>query len=97
MPAFEALTPNRLARLIGTPDAPVLLDLRIDEDFDADPTLIPSAARHDFRAVAAAAPALHGRRAVLYCHKGLKISEGAAAMLRSEGVRAEILEGGYVA
>jgi len=38
----------RLARLIGTPQAPVVLDVRIDEDFNEDPRLLPGAIRHPF-------------------------------------------------
>ena len=40
------ITPQQLARLIGTADAPALFDLRIDSDFDRDPHLIPGATRH---------------------------------------------------
>lgn len=38
----------QLSRLIGTPDCPVLVDLRIEEDFAADPD------RHDWPAGAKA-------------------------------------------
>ena len=90
------MTPNQLARQIGTPDCPALIDLRIDADFDADPVFIPGARRHAAADIVDLVPALTVRRAVLYCHKGLKISQGAAAILRCEGVQAETLEGGMV-
>ncbi len=87
---------SQLARLIGTPDCPVLVDVRTDEDFAADPHLIPGARRHDFHETASLAKDLAGSRALVYCHKGLKLSQGVAAMLRAEGVPAETLEGGHV-
>ena len=41
--------PTSLARLIGTANAPALIDVRTDEDFAADPRLIPGSIRlsHD--------------------------------------------------
>jgi len=88
------ITVKQLARLIGTPAAPALVDVRIDDDFNDDPQLIPGAFRHPFKEVSSLASRLHGQRAVVYCQKGLKLSEGAAAVLRSTGVQAEVLEGG---
>jgi rhodanese-related sulfurtransferase len=84
----------QLARLIGTPDRPVLIDVRVDEDFAADPVLIPGAIRRPYDA---AGPLPAGARAVVICQKGLKLSQGAAALLRCDGVRAETLEGGMQA
>lgn len=84
-----------LARLIGTPNAPVVIDVRIDEDFSADPELIPSAIRHPFNSITDLAAKLENQHAVVYCQKGLKISDGAAAMLASTGVHCEYLEGGH--
>ncbi|GAB5447626.1 chromate resistance protein ChrB domain-containing protein [Gymnodinialimonas sp.] len=97
MASYNEISTATLSRLIGTPDCPVLLDVRLDADFDADPVLIPSATRHPFTDVMTLAPTLHGRSVVIYCQKGLKISHGAASMLRTEGVRAEVLEGGQFA
>ena len=37
MPTPDAITVSQLGRLIGTPDAPLLLDVRTDEDHAADP------------------------------------------------------------
>ena len=97
MASYNEISVTSLARLLGTPDCPVLLDVRIDDDFDDDPRLVPSAVRHDFSQVNDLAPDLVGRSVVVYCQKGLKISQGAAAVLRNCGVKAEILEGGYFA
>ena len=91
------ITPTQLARLIGTPLAPDLIDVRIDEDFDADPHLIPGAIRYRFEDMDRCAEDLRGRSAIVYCQKGLKISQGAAALLRVHGIAAETLEGGHMA
>ena len=97
MPSPNEITPQQLARLVGTPDAPVLVDLRIDEDFDADPHLLPAAFRHAFTDLDNLAPRLMGKRAILYCQKGRKISQGAMTLLRAKGIDAEALEGGQFA
>ena len=96
MPAPHEITPAQLARLIGTPDAPTVLDLRIDEDFDADPHLLPGSRRHPFLALDTLEIGADERIVVL-CQKGRKISQGAAALLRARGHAAEVLEGGHVA
>ena len=97
MASYNEISVSTLARFIGTPDCPVLLDVRIDEDFDDDPKLIPGAYRHSFGAVADLAEGLRGKPVVVYCQKGLKISQGAAAILRTKGIQAEVLEGGQFA
>jgi len=97
MASYNEITPTTLVRLIGTPICPVLLDVRIDEDFEQDPQLLPGAIRHPFADVAALGEKLRGKKVVLYCQKGLKISQGAAAMLRANGIQAEILTGGQFA
>jgi len=97
MPSPNEITPSQLNRLIGTPAAPSLIDLRIDEDFDDDPRLIPGAFRHAHTDLEALILRLDHRPVVIYCQKGRKISQGAAAKLRAEGIKAEVLEGGQFA
>jgi len=87
---------KQLSRLVGTPASPVILDVRIDEDFDDDPRLIPGAIRHPHTDIAALAVILRNKDVVVCCHKGLKLSEGAAAILRANHVNAEVLQGGHV-
>ena len=94
MPSPNQITVAQLFRLIGTPDCPVLVDVCIDEDFNEDPRFIPTAFRHPFNDITSLAPALKGQRVAIICKKGKKISEGAAAMLRTCGVVAENLVGG---
>lgn len=97
MPSPTEITVAQLSRLIGTPAAPVIIDVRIDEDFAADPDLIPAAIRHPHHDIAALAPELVDKRVVIYCQKGKKLSQGAMAVLRNHRVQAEALEGGHFA
>lgn len=81
MPSPTEMTLSQLSRLIGTPKAPVLVDVRIEEDFADDPHLIPGAFRHPFDDVATLVPGLANQRVVVICQKGKKLSQGAAAIL----------------
>jgi len=86
---------QKLGRLVGTPRCPAIIDVRTDEDFAADPRLIPGTLRRPFATVAAWAPAFTRLPAVVVCEKGQKLSEGVAAWLRHAGGDAEVLEGGF--
>jgi rhodanese-related sulfurtransferase len=97
MPSPTTISLQKLTRLVGTPKCPAIIDVRTDEDFAADPRLIPGSVRRPFAAVAAWAPALLGKPAIVVCHKGLKLSEGVAAWLRHLGGEADVLEGGFLA
>jgi rhodanese-related sulfurtransferase len=94
MPALNTIPLDKLARLIGTPKGPVIVDVQTDEDFAADPRLVPGAVRRSHTTVAQWAPEFQGCSAVVVCQKGLKLSQGVAAWLRHEGIPAEALEGG---
>lgn len=96
MPGQNMTTPETLITRIGAPDAPVLIDVCIDEDFALDPRLVPGAFRHPFTKIEALAPQLNGQEVVIICQKGLKLSQGAAALLRAYGVTAKALTGGMV-
>ena len=91
------ITPAQLARLIGTPEAPLVVDVRIDEDYALDPRLIPASHRRSHTDVASWGDAFAGRAIVVSCQKGLKLSQGVAAWLRHLGAEASSLEGGFAA
>ena len=97
MSSFNTISAEKLARLIGTPKCPVLVDVRTDEDFASDPRLVPGSIRRPFAQVADWAHELTGRAAIVVCQKGLKLSHGAAAWLRHAGIPADSLEGGALA
>jgi len=93
----DAITASQLCRLIGTPDAPLIIDVRIDEDHAADPRMLPASIRRDHRVVASRASTYAGRSIAVVCQRGLKLSQGVAAWLRYAGACAEYLEGGFEA
>ncbi len=95
MAAPDTITQAQLARLVGTPDAPIVLDVRVDEDFAADPRMLPTSRRYSHHDVAGWAPAYAGLSVAVVCQRGLKISQGVAAWLRHHGARAEVLEHGF--
>ncbi len=88
MPAHNAITPDKLARLIALPGSPRIVDLRASAT-----RAIPGS--H----VAASAPP-HARNSadatwVVVDADGGPAAVAAAAILRSDGVAAEVLEGGF--
>lgn len=94
MPGLNEISPSQLMRLIGTRDAPVIIDVCIDDDFALDPRLVPTALRCPHRNILGMLPIIGNRKVVVICQKGLKLSHGAAALLRDAGISAEVLEGG---
>jgi rhodanese-related sulfurtransferase len=98
MSSFNAISPEKLARLMGVPHGPALVDVRAKEDFAADPRFIPSAIRRPSESASSWAPEFAGRSAVVICERGQKLSEGVAAWLRHAGASsAEVLLGGHAA
>ena len=94
MPATNVIAPDKLLRLVGTPNGPPIVDVRPDDDFAAHPAAIPGAIRRPFDLVADWAPALAGHAAIIVCRDGAEVSPGVAAWLRASGIPAETLEGG---
>src|SRR6185312_3374433 len=97
MPSHPQINAAQLSRLVGLAGAPTIIDVRNDEDFAADPRLIPGSIRRDFAKVAAWAGDFAGKEVVVSCQRGAKLSEGVAAWLRNEGIAAANLEGGFEA
>lgn len=97
MPSPNEITIPQLARLIGTPNCPTIVDVRLDDDVAASPSLIPTAIRHPHTDITCLVPQLQGKNTVVYCQKGKKISQGTMAILRQNGVQAESLKGGHLA
>ncbi|MBC8036610.1 MAG: chromate resistance protein [Rhizobiales bacterium] len=95
MSAPNTISPDKLNRLIGTPSAPVIIDVRNGEDFAADPLIIPASLRRSHVDAAAWASNFTGKDVVAVCHHGAKLSHGAAAWLRHAGAAAVNLEDGF--
>lgn len=101
MPAPDAISCEQLARLLGTPKSPVLLDVRREAVRATDPRLLPSArplAEADLtpETLATLASQISGP-VVVVCAEGHRLSQGTAAWLRHEGLQAEYLLGGQAA
>jgi rhodanese-related sulfurtransferase len=93
-----SVSPNDLYTHLGTAEAPLLIDVRRREAFDADKFLIIGAARRlpdDVSQWQNALPA--GKPIVAYCAHGHEVSQGVASTLRSIGMAAAYLEGGIAA
>ena len=97
MPSTTEITIAQLARLVGLPTSPRLVDVRTEEDYAADPRLLPGARRRDHATIPAWQEAYRGKPAIVICQKGLKLSQGVAAWLRHAGIDAQTLEGGFEA
>src|SRR5262245_1331543 len=97
MPSTTVITISQLSRLVGLPQAPAIIDVRTDEDYRADPRLLPGSRRRDYRTISDWAAEYQGKAAVVICQKGQKLSEGTADRLRHEGISSEALEGGFEA
>jgi rhodanese-related sulfurtransferase len=96
MSSINSISADKLARLIGTPKCPSLVDVRSDEEFAADPRLVPGSVRRAHDAVFDWAVEFRGRSAVVICWDGLQLSSGVAALLRDAGVPADTLEDGFL-
>ena len=97
MPSTTEITIQQLSRLVGLPTAPVIVDVRTDEDYAADPRLIPGSHRRDYRKLESWAGEYRGGKVIASCQRGAKLSQGAAALLRCGGVDAQTLDGGFEA
>jgi rhodanese-related sulfurtransferase len=92
MSATNSITVERLARLVGTSACPAIIDVR-----PGAAELLPASTRRSAEGVSEWAGTLAGRKAVVACVHGQERSAGVAALLRSEGIVAETLEGGFAA
>jgi rhodanese-related sulfurtransferase len=95
MPSYTSISVEKLARLVGTAASPVMLDVRTEQDFAADPRMIPGSIRRGHATASDWARGFAGRSAIVICQKGQQLSAGVAALLRHAGTAAETLDGGF--
>jgi rhodanese-related sulfurtransferase len=95
MPSPTEITIAQLSRLVGLPGAPVLVDVRTEQEFKSDPRLIPTAQSHPSIGVEGWCTRHAGNPIVVVCRNGGTPSQTVAARLRHEGYEAQTLEGGY--
>ena len=79
-------------------DKLVVLDVRLEEDYAADPVLIPGALYRNPEAIREWSPSLpRDAKIVVYCVKGRWVSQKAAVYLDEQGYDVYSLEGGIEA
>jgi rhodanese-related sulfurtransferase len=93
-----SISPTDLYARLGTASAPVLVDVRRQDEFEADERLIIGALRYAPEQVDSRSRAFpSGRSVVAYCSRGGEVSQGVATALRNAGMKATYLEGGLSA
>jgi rhodanese-related sulfurtransferase len=97
MPFPNSISTDKLCRMIGTPRAPALIDVRSDEEFAADARLVPGSIRRDSDEISEWGKALAGHSVIVICQLGKQVAHGTAAWLRHLHVKADVLEGGFEA
>ncbi len=91
----SAISPASLAPVVGSRDAPLLIDVRKAEAFAESEYFLPGSLRWDYNAGAEMPVELTGaKRAVAYCVKGAEVGINGAALLAKANLDATYLEGG---
>ena len=87
-----------VAELVARNPRPILLDVRLPEDYAADPQLIPGAEYRNPEEIATWASDLPtDTEVVVYCVRGRWVSQKAAHFLSERGVKVRSLDGGIEA
>lgn len=89
------ISPAELAARMGSPDAPLLLDVRRHARFADSTHLLATAQWCAPDALASLTPHHPPRELVVYCVYGHEVSQQAAALLRQAGWQARFLAGGF--
>lgn len=97
-PSSYCVSPTELATQLRGAAAPLLVDVRKTEAFDASAYLLPGALRRDPLQVAQWAVTLPAAASVLvYCIHGHEVSQNTMTALRQRGLNASFLQGGIEA
>lgn len=96
MSLLYSITPTELWRLMATPNAPVIIDVRRAEAIESSNRLLPGSVSRDPHAVGAWTPDRDGI-VVIACKHGHERSQMATAELRERGIDARVLAGGFEA
>ena len=83
MPSTTTISTDKLARLVGTPHCPALVDVRTNDHYNIDPRLIPRSMRRPPTDASAWVSEFVGRSAIVICQRGAKLAEcgGGAVVL----------------
>ena len=94
----KTIHPDELASLYSGQVAPLVVDLRKDPDYAADPRLLPGAVKRSLAEIETWGEALpRGRPLVVYCEAGKSVGNAGVDWLRAHGLAARQVEGGFVA
>lgn len=89
---------EELTRAARDADHPVVIDVRLREDFDAEPVLIPDASWRDPNAIDSWVGELSpDEPVVVYCVRGRWVSQSVTKKLRDMGLNVAQLTGGIEA
>ena len=94
MPLNDPIRADELLPLIGACGAPDIIDVRLPEDLESDPVVVPGARHLPYSTAATHADA---PETVVICQKGKKLSQVVAAEIALTSQHACILEGGMQA
>ncbi len=72
------------------------IDVRIDEDFNLDPRMVFDSVRIKHTEIDKYLPLLRGKKVIVICQAGLKLSQGTAGILNAHGIDATHLVGGFI-
>jgi rhodanese-related sulfurtransferase len=96
----NTISVEKLMRLVGTPNCPLIIDVRIKDDYALDERLMPCAVKLEYKAISqdgfdCSLLPEKDSPVVVVCQRGAKLSHGAAALLRLHGIEAATLTGGF--
>lgn len=97
MAPFATISADKLARLVGTPNSPLIVDVRDEQARSDVPNAIPGSVNRPWQDASNWIAELGAPNIVVTCAAGGAKSEGVAALMRAGGIAAEILEGGLEA
>ena len=97
-PTFDRQVSVAELRSESTIDEVILLDVRLEEDYAANPELIPGALYRNPESISEWASSLpQDAKIVVYCVKGKWVSQKAASYLEDRGYEVYSLDGGIEA
>src|SRR4026209_2115592 len=96
-PLHYSITPSELWRLMATPNAPVIVDVRRADALGASNRLLPASILCDPPALRAWTLDRNSGLIVIACKHGHEGSQMATAELRERGIDARVLAGGFEA
>ena len=91
------ISPQELYRRLGTASAPLVIDVRLNDAFDADDSMLVGSMRRLPQEIETWRETLPKSRAVVYCADGQGVGREVAAALAAAGIEAVYLEGGIAA